>query len=295
MPSFISKLQYTDSEIGEFFDEQVRDLDSTIKLINDFPWQYQRRYIDNNYTGPSVTIQNEHNDYLKVSIHNGSEFWLLLLKSARLYEYPIENLFSLEEVITQVTLFFSSLTNISEFKKLRFELFIKRHFISKPFIYRRSVLLAIVQSWLYLLFFAFNIFVTTGIFLNVINHPSFLPWLLLPLAITVYILRCLVLIVIKFTQYRNSYIQISETRNEFVFSHKGLAKTYHKTDIKKIITHTVKNYKSPSASFVAYEIYFKDESFIKFSNLLFGGFTVADKFNKYILYVDKQDLKLNML
>lgn len=294
MPDFISKLQYTDSEIGEFFDEQIRDLDSTIQLIQDFPWHYQRRYIDNSYTGPSITIQSEQNDYLKVSIHNGSEFWVLLFKNGRLYEYPIKNLFLLDEAIAQVTQFFNNLIAISEYKWLRFQFLVKRHFTSKLFIYRPSALRLIKSLFSYLILFAYSLFINF-IFWSAPPQLSYSVWLLLPLIPTAILLRCIILVIKKFIQCRDSYIQISETRNEFIFCDNGEAKTYYKTNIKKIITHTAKYDRSPNASFGVYEIFFKDESFITFSTLLGANFTVADKFRDDIEDVNEPDFKLTML
>jgi hypothetical protein len=88
MPEFISKLQHNTYEKGEFSDEQPRDLEETINLIKDFPWDAERTLTDIQLTGPSVTILDNDLNYLKLGLYFGGKFCVYYLdKDNHLYEY----------------------------------------------------------------------------------------------------------------------------------------------------------------------------------------------------------------
>jgi hypothetical protein len=84
MPEFISKIQYKTYEKGEFSDEKVRNVEETLSLIKEFPWNEQRG-VDVQPTGPSVTIQDEYVNYLKVGLYFNGKFCLYYLIIITIY------------------------------------------------------------------------------------------------------------------------------------------------------------------------------------------------------------------
>ncbi|QEC79944.1 hypothetical protein [Mucilaginibacter ginsenosidivorax] len=92
MPQFISKLQRNTYEKGEFSDEQPRNLDETIQLIKDFPWDLERPLTDIQLTGPSVTIQDAELNYLKLGLYFGGKFCVYYLDKDNQIIYIITTL-----------------------------------------------------------------------------------------------------------------------------------------------------------------------------------------------------------
>ncbi|MGI4022132.1 MAG: hypothetical protein ACRYFA_11545 [Janthinobacterium lividum] len=78
MCNLVSKLQYKTYETGEYSDEEARNLEETLILIQDFPWEEQRHLIDIKITGPSVTIQNDEGAYLKLGLFFNNKFCVYL-------------------------------------------------------------------------------------------------------------------------------------------------------------------------------------------------------------------------
>ncbi|PWU04301.1 MAG: hypothetical protein C5B52_01705 [Bacteroidetes bacterium] len=93
MNTLISKVQYKDFEPGEFVDVQERDFDSTIQLIENFPWQSQKEKIIIDLTNPSITIEGKNNDYLKFAVFFNQKYVLHYFDSShQLYSKSFGNL-----------------------------------------------------------------------------------------------------------------------------------------------------------------------------------------------------------
>ncbi|SDH12403.1 hypothetical protein ACRQ5D_22375 [Mucilaginibacter sp. P25] len=104
MLQLISKLQHNTYKKGEYSDEEYRNLDDTIQLIKDFPWDAERALTDIQLTGPSVTIQDNDLNYLKLGLYFNSKFCVYYLDiDNHLYEYHAPNV---EEACNLVKDFF---------------------------------------------------------------------------------------------------------------------------------------------------------------------------------------------
>lgn len=72
-------MQFGNFETGEFVDEKYRTYEETIRLINSYPWESQRHGNKVAMTNPSVTIDRNDKDYLKLSLFYNGKFVLYYL------------------------------------------------------------------------------------------------------------------------------------------------------------------------------------------------------------------------
>src|ERR1700750_2717214 len=84
MKELISKIQYKNFEPGEFIEEKNRTYEETIQLIEDFSWNEQRDHIVIDLTNPSITIEGENNDYLKLAVFFNAKFVLHYLSNEKI-------------------------------------------------------------------------------------------------------------------------------------------------------------------------------------------------------------------
>src|ERR1700740_3678003 len=134
MPEFISKLQHKTYEKGEFSDEKSRGLDETIELVKNFPWDSERTLTDIQLTGPSITIQDEYVNYLKVGLYFNGKFCLYYLDNENhLYEYHAADI---TEACKTLADFFEGKLDLGKFDKHFFNIGNEPHFLTSSFEYR---------------------------------------------------------------------------------------------------------------------------------------------------------------
>jgi hypothetical protein len=269
MPQLISKLQHNTYEKGEFSDEQPRDLNETIQLIKDFPWDLERPLTDIQLTGPSVTIQDAELNYLKLGLYFGGKFCVYYLdKHNHLYEYHTPDISAAEKL---VTVFFNKELDLSVFEKHFFNIGNKPHFITNNFEYgMKPWRIALVMSIpvIYLLLFA-------GVVLDATQSNKDIVGPVLPmLAIGVIIL----LVFYKVFEKRKQYLQISRGNDRFSFGRdKNSIVVYYKKDIKKIAIYRDRS--SQRSSLVEDTgIVFNNNQCLKLSNLLISRYDLLSKF-----------------
>lgn len=225
-----SKLQHNTYEKGEYSDEQHRSLDETIQLIKAFPWDAERALTDIQLTGPSVTIQDNDLNYLKLGLYFNGKFCVYYLDSGNhLYEYHAE---TINEACELVKDFFEQTLNLKPFDKHLFNIGNKPHFVSSDFIYRVNplrVIASVAMLSIYALFIIYNII--AGNF-NPTNKAIPVVALLFIVLIGLFI-GYLVFIAMG---GRNQYLQISRGNNHFSY---GIDSqhivTYNKADIEEIV------------------------------------------------------------
>lgn len=232
MLQLISKLQHNTYEKGEYSDEQPRTLDETIQLIKAFPWDAERALTDIQLTGPSVTIQDNDLNCLKLGLYFNGKFCIYYLdKENHLFEYHAA---TIEEACNLVNNFFEQTLNLKPFDKHLFNIGNKAHFVTNDFIYRVNPLRVIASVA------ALSIYALSVIYSIVYgdHHSAESPF---PGMTFVFIALIGVLIgYIAFINMsgRHQYLQISRGNNQFLY---GLDEqhimTYYKTDIEEII-HT---------------------------------------------------------
>lgn len=130
----ISKIQYASFEPGEFTEERERNYYETILIIKSFPWEEQRNDLRVDITCPSVTIQTNDLQYLKLALYYNNKFVL--------YYYNGKNLFSksllrLTDAFEYIEKFYEQLTiDKASYKKEKIILKpLDIHFKSNDFIY----------------------------------------------------------------------------------------------------------------------------------------------------------------
>jgi hypothetical protein len=269
MPQFISKLQHNTYEKGEFSDEQPRDLGETIRLIKDFPWDLERSLTDIQLTGPSVTIQNDDVNYLKLGLYFGGKFCVYYLdKDNHLYEYHAANIEAAEKLVAD---FFNQTLELSIFDKHFFNIGNQPHFITNNFEYGikpRRIAIVTCIPFIYVLLFA-------GVLLDATksNRDIVVPALSM-LAIGGVILS----ILYRFFENRRQYLQISRGNDRFSFGQdkKSIVACY-KRDIREIIIYGGRG-SGRSSMFEVTGIVFNNNQCLKLSNLLISRHDLLSKF-----------------
>ena len=286
MPELISKVQHKTYEKGEFSDEKPRNLDETLTLIKDFPWDVERTLTDVQLTGPSVTIHDENLNYLKIGLYFGGKFCLYYLDNENhLYEYHANNI---EDACSIVTNFFNGSLDLQLFEKHFFNIGNTAHFITNYFEYRE-------KPWRILMLTAFLLlygvlFAIADAAISRLKENYLIVIIVLFSALFYYIL-----IKIYFVTFMNrkNYLQLSKGNEVFSFGfNEDTIRTYNKKDIDKIIIYQSGGSRNPNLICV-YEIYFKDGRMIKFSNMLISDLVFAGKFpDNGITYGKKGPLKM---
>jgi hypothetical protein len=276
MPQFISKLQYKTYEKGEFSDEKPRSLDETLQLIKDFPWDKQRG-VDIQPTGPSVTIQDEYVNYLKIGLYFNGKFCLYYLDNDNhLYEYHTDNLNDASQLVKD---FFSLALDLSKFEKHFFNVGNQKHFATQYFEYRiKPLRVLILTSFLLImvtmfLFFSIAAIIKVDVFYVILLMTSVL-------GLFTYLLFR---IYYNAFRNRNNYLQISKGNDVFSFGYnENYVTTYNKKDIDTITACEPKGNRNPNNVSV-YEITFKDGTSLKFSNMLIADSVLRSKFPEGII------------
>lgn len=230
MLQLISKLQHNTHEKGEYSDEQPRDVEETIKLIKDFPWDAERALTDIQLTGPSVTIQDSDLNYLKLGLYFNGKFCIYYLDNHNhLYEYHVP---TIDEACTLVKVFFEQTLDLKLFDKHLFNIGNQPHFITNSFVYRVNPLRIIASIA------ALSVYALLVVFL-IIDGNFHLSQSGLP-GIGFLFIAAIGLFVgyITFINMtgRNQYLQISRGNGLFLYGwDEQHIVTYNKADIEEII------------------------------------------------------------
>lgn len=269
MPQFISKLQHNTYEKGEFSDEQPRTLEETILLIKTFPWDEERPLTDIQLTGPSVTIKNENEEYLKVGLYFNGKFCLYFLDYGNhVYEYHASDMGTACSLVTD---YFNATLDLQKFDKHLIDIGASKHFESKSFDY------TVNRTNFYWNFSLIMVLMLLMIPLTLLIIIKGAP-ILLSIFFIFFTLLMFTLIynVLKtYSKSKNMFLHLSKGNNTFQFGDNGDINTYNKADIKAIsISNVSRNQKSP-----IYNITFKDDSFIRFPGLLIPYSDFLSKFS----------------
>jgi len=267
MPQFISKLQHNTYEKGEFSEEQPRNLDETIQLIKDFPWDLERPKTDIQLTGPSVTIQDDDINYLKLGLYFGGKFCVYYLdRDNHLYEYHAADIEAVEKLITD---FFNQTLDLRIFEKYFFNIGNQPHFITNNFEYH-------VKVWkIITLALALTIYLTifSMLWFKFTPHNWVQIW---PATIVLLLTIAIIYFVAVNLKDRHQYLQISRGNNKFSY---GVDEqhiiVYDKTDIRLILYN--QNTRNRSGILDKYEIVFNNGEVIKLSGALLPGDLFLDK------------------
>jgi len=273
MIQFTSKVQHNTYEKGEFTDEQPRTLEETIQLIKSFPWDNERTLTDIQLTGPSVTIINDSLDYLKIGLFFNSKYCLYYLDSDNhLYEYHAT---TIEDACSLVSDFFQNTLDLNTFEKHFLSIGSRAHFETNYFEYREKPLRVLLLT-IFLIFYSAIFFIWT---IAAVKSNAGALMVFLPLIFGGVMYAILGKIFYNAYVNRNCYLQISKGSNTFTFGYNGNdLKTYNKADVVEIVSYENRGSRNPN--FVsAFQINFKDSTFIKFTNMLISSTDLFSKFN----------------
>lgn len=285
MPQFISKLQYKNYEKGEFSEEKVRSQEDTISLIKVFPWDKQRGS-DIQPTGPSVTIQNEDVEYLKIGLYFNGKFTAYFLdKNGHLFEQYLTDIDSVLEIVVA---FFNNSLNLESFETHLFNVGYIHHFETNYFEYR-------VKIWKVLMLSAFMLFYLCIFITGVIASANIgSPVTLIPIAGTFLLVFVIIKILLTYLRSRNMYLQLSKGCDTFSFGmDKDHINIYNKKDIHEVKIYESRGSRNPNL-IALFEIVFKDGTSIQFSNMLISSIALSHKFPEEIIVRSNKNTIWNM-
>lgn len=292
MINLVSKLQHNTFEKGEFSEEKARTLEETIALIKSFPWDQERPLTSVELTGPSITIQDENINWLKVGLYFNGKFCLYYLDNDNhLYEYHAPNL---DDAIHMVTDFFDKQLDLQKFEKHNFNFNNQADFITNSFVYR-------VKFWRVLMLMSLMLFVGfTTLLLNITlfrngiasinNTAKLLFYIFIPIA-SIFFYVIFFRMISHAIRNQNNYLQISKGNPIFHFGYnENNIQTYDKEDIKEVVVYDTHGGGRNPNSIVVFEIYFKDETVLKFSNILIPNHDFQSKFSNDLIRRVKKSL-----
>ena len=283
MPDFISKLQHKTYEKGEFSDEKVRTLAETIELIKTFPWDEERPLTSVELTGPSVTIRDEDINWLKVGLYFNGKFCLYYLdNNNHLYEYHAP---TMDNACNIVTNFFNQQLDLQQFEKHFFNIGNQAHFDTKYFVYRVTFAKVLMLMSLMLFVGITTLLLNTALFWNGIESGDSIVkilYIFVPIA-SIFFYVVFFRMISHAIKNRNNYIQISKGNPIFHFGYdQNSIQTYHKDDVKEVLVYDNRGGRNPN-SIVVFEIYFKYDLVLKFSNILISNHAFRSKFSDNLI------------
>ncbi|MDP9078473.1 MAG: hypothetical protein M3O71_13655 [Bacteroidota bacterium] len=291
MPEFISKLQHKTYEKGEFSDETVRTLDETVDVIKTFPWDNERTLTDIQLTGPSVTIQDEYVNYLKIGLYFNGKFCLYYLDcDNNLYEYHVAEM---ADVINVVTDFFDRQISLDKFDKHFLSAGSKKHFENASFDYAINSFNFFTR--LFLFFILFAVLACCGFVIVFDDSPLFAKLFFVPFTLffELFIVYSTFLTVKFYARSKNMYLNIASGNNQFQFGdNNGDIKNYKKSEISVINVYGPLSGKSKPILTIM-EINFLDGSKIELPGLLIDPFVFRSKFanTTVVLFNKPSDLR----
>ncbi|RZK38594.1 MAG: hypothetical protein EOO90_21810 [Pedobacter sp.] len=277
MTKLTSKTQYKISEKGEFHNIAQRDLEETIALIIDYPWDVERSLATVELTCPSITIEHPIGSYLKIGPYFSGKFSLYYLGPGRKVHIKVAS--TLDEAVEWVRKYFNQQEQFDNFGNKEFKINPSAHFITNTFEYTTGS--KALRS-----FFQFPLimFPILMLFLVVVNFDHFSVHKFM---VAFSIISVMLLIIsspyaffyfnyLKFDKYK--YLQISRGHEEFVFGTIDRQSTYYKKDVLAIHAYGLQYRKSAWQGCEVFSIEFKNGEQIYFTSLLIRRETLRKKF-----------------
>jgi hypothetical protein len=265
----ISKVQYKRSERGEFHEIAERDLNDTISLIRNYPWDTERSLASIELTCPSVTLEHPIGTYLKLGPYFSGKFSLYYLNTdSRVY---LKTVTTLEEASAYIKTFFEQ-GKLQGFEKYSFTMRAASHFRTNSFEYT-------VNTKAIINFLMFPIYMAPIIFLLVWIKKLERPENFRSLDPAVFTVSFLLLftgpLFYLFFNYlsadKDAYLQISRGHDEFAFGSADNKALFNKQDIAEINGYGIRYSRSPWREAEVFIITFKGGDQIQFTSLLISG------------------------
>jgi hypothetical protein len=278
MKQLTSKIQYHNFETGEFIEKQKRTYDATISLIETFPWNEERTKLVVDLTNPSITIEGNNNDYLKLAVFFNEKYVLHYFNNGGVLF--TKSFLNLKDSYLDIQRFFDQPDfDVSAFKKentwLQYNL---KHFVSQDFNYT----LTKKTTWQFL-FSTSGFNLVFSIFFLLLSlakgfHPVN-PLLVLFFLFIFFTAGGGLNLVLFFNYYfyaKNKRLIISRGNDAFYYGDKNAPTCYNKKDIMQFTTTRVRNSKSQISSFAFVKIEFNDAREIVIPNI-FVDYTAMER------------------
>lgn len=277
-----SKIQYKNFETGEYVEEKKRSFEELIEIIEQFPWEKERDKILIDLTNPSITIQGNNNDYLKLAVYFNRKFVLHYLDVDEiLYD---KSFMDIRDSYKYLEKYFNGTFDKSEFKKQN--TWLKKnvqHFVSQDFHY--TVTPASIRKYLWstsgmnFIFSAFIIFLF--IFKNELPINNIALYFILLFMLFMGGGLNLILFFNYYSYCKDKILIMSKGNDLFCYGYKNYPVKYNKNDILQFTTIKSRNHRSPIADFAIIKIEFKDGAVIKIPNLLVDDTSLEHKLFQY--------------
>lgn len=272
----VSKIQYRNSEKGEFHHIAERSMEDTQSLIRTYPWAEERNRAPVQLTCPSVTIEHPDGSCLKVGPYFSSKFALYLLDQHN--SVYIQIAASLDDVCAYVANYGQRGGRLSGFKKYSFTLKPADHFRTKVFRYTTDINAKLT-------FFTIPL-IGTPFFLGLILLAilqSGSNRLVLAYTMTIFLLGVLWFpLLYLYRDYlkadRDSYLEISRGHDAFIYSSADKRKHYRKQDVIAIDSYRTSASRSPWNNCRIFVLTIKGSEKVRFTSLLITETTLIYKF-----------------
>lgn len=278
MTTLISKAQYKRSEKGEFHEIAARNVDDTIALLLNFPWDTERHLTSVELTCPSISVEQLTGACLKIGPYFSGKFALYYLDTSNNVSFKIVN--TLADAAIWINTFFEQEGLLQDWEKYTFTWKSATFFHTNPFEYVvnakaiRSFLGIIIRSVLIIFLLCLMLFMTRPDS-SIISLFFSLIVILLMLTSPLYIVFFNYLLADK-----GSYLQISQGEDEFVYGKAGNNKIYNKQNIAEVIIYGVWQSRPGFWNDCrVYKITFNDGEQLKFSSLLIEESALLRKFS----------------
>ncbi|MBA3828094.1 MAG: hypothetical protein H0X33_04080 [Taibaiella sp.] len=273
------KLQYNNYEAGEFSDIRECNVDEAIEQIKQFSWEKERALSSIGYTCPSVTVEDNEGNYIKIAPFYNGKYVAYYLPAGEKHVCQ-KSLTDLHDACEEIKRFYEQA--LDGYKKQLFRGNILKHFVTAEFNYsinqKRVILYSIwpigvtvTYLLLYLMGYKYS---------NKLEADS-----LLIFAWTVTTGINVILLINYILHDKRINIKISAGNETILFGNGIQQKTYRKENVNKVQVYQIPFLSSgfdrcPWGNYMFYVILFNDHTTIKFTSLLIGYIDFERKFDK---------------
>jgi hypothetical protein len=275
--TLLVKTQLKDYEPGEFSDVRQRTYPETSELIEKFPWSGERDHFAVGPTSPSITIEGQAGDYLKLALYYHEKFILYYLDlKNHLWVLPIT---TLSEAYPLIESFFDHRLDLASFKRQSTFSNNKAHFATKDFHYTMRGRY-FIPAYGILSISCCTVYPIATILAGVrktslIPVPAFIILAALSLIFLITGIFIMALSINHYRESRNKILYLSRGNTKFFYGEINAPTAYDKKDILRLVQYGGTR---GDDRLSRTEIIFKDGSSINISGLILSSDKVAAKF-----------------
>ena len=281
MTFLTSKIQFNNFEVGEFIEEKKRTYEDTIEIIENFPWNPQREKIVIELTNPSITVESESNEYLKLGVFFNGKFVLHYLDNEQ--TLFTKSFIDIKDTYKYLKNYFDETFDTTDFKRERTWLQDNlKHFVSQDFNY--TVTAHTVKKFLWstsAISFAFTIFF---IFCFLFRKGIFNYGILIFMILNMFLVGGGLNLILFFNYYfyaKDKILIMSKGNDVFYYGSINSPSEYNKNEILQFTIISSRSSRSPINGFAFIKIELKDGTIIKIPNLLVDHYSLEQKLFGY--------------